>query len=295
MNRRLWGAGLAFLCTTAAAGGYWLGRARAAGVSASKALTYSGILTDTAGAPLAGTKNIQLQLWDAAADGTMQCTVGPAPLTLVGGGFQLAVPDTCAAAVQAAPDLWAEVFVDGATLGRTKLGAVPYALEAGRAADASGALKTRIDGLDAAAVKVAGAQTVAGAKTFSDPLTATLSCPAGMLDAGAGFCMDAADRMETAYGTSVPTCAAEGKLVCNFAQLCFAKTQAAALKVTGTTATPGIYRTSDLMFYTGDNTAYYGGGKGANGLNVAAGTCAGLAPPGPHAGVLAFRCCRGKG
>jgi hypothetical protein len=86
-------------------------------------------------------------------------------IALDSGRFSVALPDTCATAVKASPDAWAEVLVDGASLGRTKIGAVPYALEAGHATNADnatnatnataagtasaagGALKTTIDGL----------------------------------------------------------------------------------------------------------------------------------------------------
>jgi len=66
-------------------------------------------------------------------DGNIKCLVGPTALTLTAGAFKMALPPTCTAAVQASPDLWVEVIANGESLGRTKLGAVPYALEAGHA------------------------------------------------------------------------------------------------------------------------------------------------------------------
>jgi hypothetical protein len=74
-------------------------------------------------------------------------------VTPVAGRFQLALPD-CQAAVGASPDLWLEAIVDGKSLGRTKLGAVPYAIEASHAVSAdsadgaSGALATRLDAVE---------------------------------------------------------------------------------------------------------------------------------------------------
>jgi hypothetical protein len=112
-----------------------------------------------------------------------------------------------------------------------------------------------------------------------------------MVDTGAGFCMDAADRTEsgTVYGSSVGTCASEGKVVCSFSQLCTAK--ARGVGTLGTVA----YRVSDLMFYTGNNTSFFGGGGGGNPLNMPA-ACSTLSAPGPNgATTLPFRCCRGKG
>ncbi len=135
--------------------GYVSGRARASGIPATQPLTYAGTLSDATGAPLTGTKNVQVEIWDAATAGALQCSVGPTPLTLVAGTFRVSLPDTCTGAVHAATDLWAELFVDGASLGRNKLGAVPFAVEAGNAATAT------------SAVALTGDQTVAGAKTFT--------------------------------------------------------------------------------------------------------------------------------
>jgi hypothetical protein len=118
---------------------YLVGRDHAAGIPApATALTYTAVLTDGAGAPLTGMKNIQVILWDAATNGTQQCASASTALTLQAGSFSLTLPATCTAAIHASPDLWAELLVDGGSLGRTKLGAVPYAIEADKAAGASG-------------------------------------------------------------------------------------------------------------------------------------------------------------
>jgi hypothetical protein len=117
--------------------GYFVSRARAGGIPAAQALTYSGVLTDASGTPLVGSKSILVQLYDQATGGTAQCTIGPTVVTLAAGAFKVALPDTCAAAVHATPDLWVDVFVDGASVGRSKLGAVPYAVEADHASTAT--------------------------------------------------------------------------------------------------------------------------------------------------------------
>ncbi len=62
--------------------------------------------------------------------------------------------------MKANPDLWIEVQVEGSLLGRSKLGAVPYALEAGRASDAAGALDSRISTIEAAIKKLAATSDV---------------------------------------------------------------------------------------------------------------------------------------
>jgi hypothetical protein len=119
--------------------GYLAGRARAA-LPTTEVLTYAAVLTDTSGTPLTGAKNVQLQLWDAATDGNMKCSVGPTSMTLVGGAIQVGLPANCVSAVQATGDAWVEVIINGESLGRSKLGAVPYALEASHAASADVAL-----------------------------------------------------------------------------------------------------------------------------------------------------------
>jgi hypothetical protein len=137
MKKRM-GAGLICVVGLSAVSlAYFAGRARAAGIPATTPMTYSGVLTDMAGTPLTGSKNIQIQFWDAATAGNSTCMVGPASQMLNAGAFQVALPDTCTAAVHGSPDQWVEVFVDGASLGRTKLGAVPYAVEADKAKSAA--------------------------------------------------------------------------------------------------------------------------------------------------------------
>jgi hypothetical protein len=128
-NRRgVWA--LSLLAVAAIGSAYFIGRARAAGVPTTTPLTYSGTLTDVAGAALTGSKNLQVQFWDTATAGTVVCTTGSAAQALVNGGFSIALPDPCVTAIHTTPDLWSEVLVDGASTGRTKIGAVPFALEA---------------------------------------------------------------------------------------------------------------------------------------------------------------------
>ena len=95
-----------------------------------------------------------------ATAGTIVCTTGSSAQTLTNGGFSVVLPDACVAAVHANTELWVEVLVDGASTGRSKLGAVPYALEADTASKAAGALNTRIAALEAGA---SAAHDVAGA------------------------------------------------------------------------------------------------------------------------------------
>src|SRR4051812_17387326 len=157
----IWGGALLLLVCVPVA--YFAGRARAAAIPATAALTYSGVLTDANGAPMTGSVPIQIAVWDAATAGNQVCVTASAPQALVAGAFQVTLPEACTAAVHANADLWVEVLVSGLAIGRTKLGAVPYA--------------------------------VVAAESSCGPTTG----PA-MVDTGAGFCMDAADRAaETGY------------------------------------------------------------------------------------------------
>lgn len=127
-------------------------RARAAGVPESEALTYTGYLEDAEGAPLKGVHSVAVRFWAAAEKGTAICSQELASAELASGRFQVPLPVECVDAVKSNPDLYVDVLVDGASLGRTKLGAVPYALEAGRAAvatGAEGALDKRLASLEA--------------------------------------------------------------------------------------------------------------------------------------------------
>ena len=231
---------------------YFAGRARAADIPAATPLTYSGFLTDAAGTPMTGSVPIQLGVFSAATGGTPLCVTPSTAQTLTAGAFQVTLPDTCTPVVHANADLWVEITVSGVPIGRTKLGAVPYAIVA--------------------------------AEASCGPTTG----PA-MVDTGSGFCMDAADRAETAYGSAVGSCAAEGKIVCSFVQLCTARS-----RNVGALSATANYRVSDLMFYTGNNMHYFGAGAGANGLALPV-ACANLVAPGPNNGAYPYRCCRGKG
>ncbi len=139
MNKRLVSVvGLAAFAT-AVTSAYLAGRASASGIPAKNALVYEGVLTDAANQPLASPQNLQVRFWDkaeasGAGDALPLCSVGPNQYELkANGSFQVALPDSCTAAVRGSPDVWVELLVGGGPLGRSKLGAVPYAVEADHA------------------------------------------------------------------------------------------------------------------------------------------------------------------
>jgi hypothetical protein len=127
----------------------------AAGIPATGTLTYTGYLESPDGTAVSTAKNIALAVYDAVTAGNKVCEVNSAPITPVSGRFQIALPGGCTAQISANPELWIEVWVDGTSLGRTKLGAVPYAVEAGHAVTADSAT-TAANAVGGLATQIAG-------------------------------------------------------------------------------------------------------------------------------------------
>lgn len=178
----------AMLCAVASLVAYQIGRARADGVPSASPLTYGGVLDD-GGRPVEGVRSVSVRLWDAATGGTVACTTVAPTTTFTAGRFRVTLDASCTAAVRANPNLWAEVIVDTATFPRSKVGAVPYALEAGRASGAAGPLETRIASVEMATrprqveIGRTGSTTTACAGTYQVapvlmPLTLTATATA---------------------------------------------------------------------------------------------------------------------
>jgi hypothetical protein len=146
MNRKHTRTGvLMTLIAGMSAGAFFVGRAFAGGAPTKGAVIYSGTLEDVNGTRLSGERPIEIKLWSAASGGANAlCTTNSQKLTLTAGRFSITLPDACVESIRTYPDLWAEVLVEGASLGRTKLGAVPYALEADRASGAVGSLAQQV-------------------------------------------------------------------------------------------------------------------------------------------------------
>lgn len=125
------------LSLVAAAVGYRAGFVRADGIPATSPLYYAGYLEE-AGRPVEGSRNIVVYFWTDATsmDSDRLACRSPGPGTAVSGGrFRVVLDNRCAAAVRSTPDLWVEVEVNGTGYGRSKIGAVPFAIEASRASD----------------------------------------------------------------------------------------------------------------------------------------------------------------
>jgi hypothetical protein len=124
----------------------WTRHVSASGIPALDPLYYSGTLQES-GLPVTGMRALTLILWDsdtATASSDNKCQTTASTTQVTNGRFRLPLDISCTAAVSATPDLWIEVIVGTLSLGRKKLGAVPYAVEASRASAATGVLASQI-------------------------------------------------------------------------------------------------------------------------------------------------------
>jgi hypothetical protein len=126
---------------------YKAGRARASGGPQVNPLTYTGVLLDAKGdATIAGPVNLIIGLYaQPAPPGSPLCQTMASATPLTAGRFQVTLDAMCTDVVHNNPDLYVDVSVNGVSIApRPKLGSVPYALEADKAAGASGPLATQI-------------------------------------------------------------------------------------------------------------------------------------------------------
>jgi hypothetical protein len=117
--------------------GYKIRRASADGISSITPMYYAGTITDGAGSPLSGMHNLQLIVWDdptSTSSTHLRCTTMASGVVLSAGRFRVPLDNTCTPVIHATPDLWVDVQLDGASIGRSKIGAVPFAVESDRAA-----------------------------------------------------------------------------------------------------------------------------------------------------------------
>jgi microcystin-dependent protein len=146
-KRRIWkGLGITLGIVAVAASAFLAGRAGASGIPSAEALRYSGILFNADGtSPLMGSHNVQVTFWDSQSEASGRvCETTSTEQQLKAGRFSVVLPNECVSAVTNNPDLWVEVLVDGMSLGRVKISAVPYAIEAANASGAVGALAQQL-------------------------------------------------------------------------------------------------------------------------------------------------------
>jgi hypothetical protein len=141
-------------------GGYSLGRVMAGGAPTMQPLFYAGTLEEGGMLPT-GPRSITLALHDAPEAGRQLCTSATERVPVEVGRFRVELSPECVAALTATPDAWASLsFKDASGIphdlpGRTKVGAVPYALEANhalaanQASTAAGALQQTLARIEA--------------------------------------------------------------------------------------------------------------------------------------------------
>jgi hypothetical protein len=274
-----------FIVTLALTGtfslGYWVSRVRAAGIPATTTLSYSGTLTDTSGTPLTGSKNVLLQLYAAVTGGSALCASTPASVTLISGTFQVPLGDDCVDVIHANPDLWIDVLIDGASIGRSKLGAVPYAVEADTAQHAASANT-------AAGTLATTIQTLQTSLQTLQAAVATLSCPNGYYQAGPNVCIESAATPHPATDAfmAAATCRTmQGGHVCSHSEMFQA---CAAVGTNGIPATYNPYGGATLGWYSdhGPLDDMYFEWNNASCADNNDG------PPQPAPTLLPYRCCK---
>jgi hypothetical protein len=125
--------------------GYVVG-VRAAAIPADNvALVYTGVLEQN-GVGVTSAHTIAIELHTAQdptdASDVLLCRVQPGtPVSVQNGRFSIPLDTSCATQIRSHPDVFVEVQVDGPAVGaRTRLGAVPYAIEASNADTATQAV-----------------------------------------------------------------------------------------------------------------------------------------------------------
>lgn len=261
--------------------GYWASRVRAAGIPAMAALSYSGTLTDANGTPLSGSKNVLLQLYATATGGTALCASAPASVMLVAGTFQVPLGDDCVDVVHANPNLWIDVLIDGASIGRSKLGAVPYAVEADTAQHAAAAST-------AAGTLATTLQTLQTTLQTLQTAVAALSCPTGFYQAGPNLCIESAATVHPATDAFMAAgiCRTmQGGHVCSRSEMFQA---CAAVGTNGIPATYNPYGGATLGWYSdhgpGDDTYFEWNNASCVDNNDG--------PSQPATTLLSYRCCK---
>jgi hypothetical protein len=145
----------------------------AEGAPTAQPLFYAGTLSSKQGEPLDGTHPVQVSLFSAVTGGSALCTTSMLQVPVTAGRFRVELPSGskgCREAVANNPDTWAELTVDGTTFPRTKVGAVPYAIEADHAKSAASVTGGQADTLTQLSATVASLQ--ASMATMTPPATA---------------------------------------------------------------------------------------------------------------------------
>jgi microcystin-dependent protein len=115
-------------------GGYQLRGARASGIPGPNTLSYSATLINN-GQPDNGSHFILLKLWEKGNASAACATIPGGNTNVVNGRFTIPLDSSCVPVIHQSPDVEVEVVVDGTSMGKTALAAVPYAVEADTASN----------------------------------------------------------------------------------------------------------------------------------------------------------------
>jgi hypothetical protein len=138
VNRRLAAIALGLFGLGSLAG-FGLKTVLASGIPDTTPLYYSGTLTEN-GQLVNGQRAITVILWpDATTVGTPLCQTVASTTQVVSGRFRIALASPCKAVFNQYNNAWVEVVEGATSLGRAKVGAVPYAIEADHATSATNA------------------------------------------------------------------------------------------------------------------------------------------------------------
>ncbi|MBI5495853.1 MAG: hypothetical protein HY904_12585 [Deltaproteobacteria bacterium] len=133
--------------------GFFIRSAVAAIPTTDPVMTFTGRLTNN-GAPMAGAQEIVLEVWHPGGT-TFDCKTPVQGVEVVNGFFKVPLTPSCVDALAAHANAEVDIKVNGASVGRTRAGAVPYAMEAKRADTATsaatgGPLATQVGDLETA-------------------------------------------------------------------------------------------------------------------------------------------------
>ena len=132
-----------------------------ADVPTTDALRYSGVALGPTGSPLSSPQNMTLAIWSVQSGGSpgqnQRCVTANTPIPLdTQGRFSIPLPADCVTAVAQNADLFLELTIGGNTLPRTRVGAVPYAVQSKTTSrvvltatthGADGGIRTTVDGV----------------------------------------------------------------------------------------------------------------------------------------------------
>jgi hypothetical protein len=203
-------AGLGAGLILAASVGYGL-RALAEGAPTTKPLFYSGTL-EANGKLASGPYAIVLALFDAESAGTRVCVSESADVPVEAGRFRVEVSADCVKVFQMRPDVWAALKFTGPDgvphelLKRSKIGAVPFSLEAQHAVSATKALSADTA---TSANTAAEANHAAAANTATMATSATTAATAGAVSTSA-VTIETANCVLVSNSFTDCTCAAGG-------------------------------------------------------------------------------------